>query len=147
MSVYSAILWVATAVGLTASVAALYGRYRVLPRFLTGPQICRLESGGCQVLFRTRAASLLGVPNAALGIALYAFLIIGLADDWPSWILLSGATGALAMSLYLARYLLVNGLECRICWTGHIANLLLWVSLLTRLIVETSRGADSMGGV
>ena len=122
------------AVAAAAAAIALYGRYRVLPAFLTGPAVCRLEQGGCQVLFRTRQASLLGVPNAALGVLLYAVLAAGLARGWPTLWLLAGSTAALAMSVYLAGYLLANKLECRVCWTGHAANLLLWLLLLTRLL-------------
>jgi uncharacterized membrane protein len=123
----------ALTLGVGAAAAALFGRYRTLPRFLTGPAICRLEHGGCQVLFRTRTASLLGVPNAALGLALYAALIAGLAARWPTAWLLGGASVALAMSVYLARYLMINRLECRVCWAGHIANALLWICLALRL--------------
>ena len=48
-----------------SSAAALYGHYRVLPSWLTGPRICRLEHGGCAVLFRSPRAKLLG-PRADL---------------------------------------------------------------------------------
>jgi uncharacterized membrane protein len=122
----------ASAVGALAAACALYGRYRTLPAFLTGPAVCRLEHGGCQVLFRTREASLLGVPNAALGIVLYAFIAVGIAVKLPPMLLLAAATPALVMSAYLARYLLVNALECRICWAGHAANAALWLTLASR---------------
>ena len=55
----------------------LYGHYLVLPAWLTGPEICQLEAGGCAVLFRTPRARLLGVPNASLGVLLYALLATG----------------------------------------------------------------------
>jgi uncharacterized membrane protein len=124
----------ALAIGVAASTIALYGRYRELPRFLTGPRVCRLEAGGCEVLFRTRQASLLGLPNALLALVLYALLLVGLTARWPATWLLTGATAALAMSIYLARYLLRNHLQCRICWAGHIANVVLWVSLVARFV-------------
>src|SRR4029453_14641278 len=60
------IIWLALAAGLVAASAALYGHYLVLPAWLTGPEICQLEEGGCAVLFRSPRASLVGVPNAAL---------------------------------------------------------------------------------
>jgi uncharacterized membrane protein len=120
------------AVGAFAAIVALYGRYRVLPSVFTGPTICRLEAGGCQVLFRTPAAALLGVPNAALALALYLLLALGLALNWPSLLLLAAATLALVMSVYLAWYLIRNRLECRVCWTGHAANLALWLMLFIR---------------
>jgi uncharacterized membrane protein len=119
-------------VAAAAALAAIYGRYRVLPRVFTGPNVCRLEAGGCEVLFRTPAAAVLRVPNAALGLVLYLLLALGLALDWPNLPLLGGATLALAMSVYLAWYLIRNRLECRVCWTGHFANLALWMMLLIR---------------
>jgi uncharacterized membrane protein len=117
------------ALGILASAAALYGRYRVLPALLTGPNVCKLEAGGCQVLFRTRNAALLGVPNAALGLAFYVLLVAGLLLGWPVGVLLAGASTALAMSAYLAYVLISQRLECRICWAGHAANAAVWLVL------------------
>ena len=37
---------IALAAGAAAAAAALSGHYRVLPAWLTGPEICRLEDGG-----------------------------------------------------------------------------------------------------
>jgi uncharacterized membrane protein len=127
------------ALGTAASAAALYGRYRVLPAALTGPHICRLEAGGCQVLFRTPTAALLGVPNSALGLLFNCALLLGLARGWPRPRLFLGASGALAMSGYLARALVVQRLECRVCWAGHVANLAIWLGLLIGLSGSTRR--------
>jgi uncharacterized membrane protein len=119
------ILWTALVVGACASAAALYGHYRVLPAWLTGPRICRLEHGGCAVLFRSARARLLGVPNAALGLALYAVLALGLLGNWPpAWLLLL-TLPAVAMSAFLGYGLIANRRECRICWAGHAANAIL----------------------
>jgi uncharacterized membrane protein len=115
-------IWIALACGAAASVAALYGHYRVLPGWLTGPEICRLEDGGCAVLFRTPRASLLGFPNAALGVLLYALLAIGVIARWPAWWLAVMTVPAVAMSAFLGYSLISNGHQCRICWTGHVAN-------------------------
>jgi hypothetical protein len=41
------------------------------------------------------------------------------------------------MSAFLGRSLIVNGHQCRICWTGHVSNALLFVMLLARI---ASRG-------
>jgi uncharacterized membrane protein len=124
------VAWLALAGGAAAAAAALYGHYRVLPAFLTGPEICRLEDGGCAVLFRSPRAALLGVPNAALGLALYALLAIGLVLEWPAWMLLVMTVPAVAMSAFLGRSLIVNGHECRICWTGHFSNAILFLVFL-----------------
>ena len=119
-------------VGAAASLAALYGHYRVLPGWLTGPEICRLEHGGCAVLFRTPRARLLGVPNAALGLALYAVLAVGFVLDWPPALLAVFTIPAVAMSAFLGYSLIANKRECRNCWAGHLANAVLFVILVIR---------------
>lgn len=124
--------WAALLGGTAAASAALYGYYRVLPAWMTGPEICSLEEGGCAVLFRSPRAALLGVPNAALGLMLYALLAIGLVLEWPAWMLLLMMVPAVAMSAFLGRSLIVNGHECRICWIGHFSNAFLFVLLLFR---------------
>jgi uncharacterized membrane protein len=134
VSVVTIAIWVALACGAAASVAALYGHYRVLPGWLTGPEICRLEDGGCGVLFRTPRASLLGFPNAALGVLLYALLAIGVIAKWPAWWLAVMTAPAVAMSAFLGYSLISNGHQCRICWTGHFANGMLLLLFLARAI-------------
>jgi uncharacterized membrane protein len=130
--VSAVVIWIALAGGAIAAAAALYGHYRVLPSWLTGPEICRLEDGGCAVLFRSPRAALLGVPNALLGLILYALVAAGLAVDAPAWLLLLMVTPAVAMSVFLGRSLIVNGHQCRICWTGHFSNFALFAMLLLR---------------
>jgi uncharacterized membrane protein len=127
-----AVVWIALAVGASAAAAALYGFYRVLPGWLTGPEICRLEDGGCAVLFRSPRAALLGVPNSALGLLLYALLSAGLLLRWPPPLLFAMTIPAVAMSAFLGYSLIVNRRECRICWAGHIANATLFLTLLAR---------------
>lgn len=127
-----AAIWIALIVGASASAAALYGHYLVLPGWLTGPQICQLEHGGCAVLFRTPRARLLGVPNAALGLCLYSIVAVGLLLDWSPvfvWLL---TIPAIVMSAFLGYSLIVNKRQCRICWAGHLANATLFVMLAMR---------------
>jgi uncharacterized membrane protein len=130
----TAAIWIALGFGAAAAVAALYGHYRVLPGWLTGPEICRLEHGGCAVLFRTPRASLLGFPNAALGVLLYVLLAIGLIATWPAWWLAVMTAPAVAMSAFLGYSLISNGHQCRICWTGHLANGTLFAFFVARAI-------------
>jgi len=133
--VLSIILWLSILLGALAACAALYGRYNVLPAFFTGTAVCQLEAGGCQVLFRTKEASLLGPPNALLGIILYLFLAAGLFAGWPASILILAGTAGLAMSMYLGCYLVKNHLQCRICWLGHISNAIIWLTLCVKLVI------------
>jgi uncharacterized membrane protein len=128
------LIWLALIGGTAAAAAALYGHYYVLPGWLTGPDICRLEDGGCSVLFRSPRSALLGVPNATLGLALYALLATGLLVHAPSVVLLTMTLPAVAMSAFLGRSLIVNGHQCRICWTGHISNVVLFGILLIRAV-------------
>ena len=130
----SALIWIALLLGASASVAALWGYYGVLPGWMTGPEICRLEDGGCAVLFRTPRAALLGIPNASLGIVLYAALAAGLLIGAPPLLLFAMTIPAVAMSAFLAYSLISRGLECRICWTGHAANVTLAVLLGIRAL-------------
>ena len=123
------VLWVALAAGAAAAGAALYGHYLVLPAWLTGPEVCLMEDGGCAVLFRSPRSRLLGVPNASLGVVLYALLALGLILQWPAALLFIMTLPAVAMSLFLGRSLIVNHLQCRICWTGHAANAVLAATL------------------
>jgi len=131
--------WLAVLGGLCASIAALYGHYRVLPGWLTGPEICRLEDGGCAVLFRSPRSALLGVPNAALGLALYVLLGWGLVNQWPPLLLFVMTIPAVAMSAFLGWSLIANGHECRICWTGHISNALLFLLMAARAFLQVPR--------
>jgi uncharacterized membrane protein len=124
------VVWIALAAGAAAAAAALYGYYAVLPGWLTGPEICRLEDGGCAVLFRSPRAALLGVPNSALGLLLYALLAAGLVLNWSRLLLFAMTVPALAMSVFLGVSLIVNRRQCRICWAGHIANAVLFAAFL-----------------
>lgn len=128
------LIWSALAAGAAAAAAALYGYYAVLPGWLTGPEICRLQDGGCAVLFRSPRAALLGVPNSALGLVLYALLATGLILNWPPLLLFVMTVPALAMSIFLGASLIVNKRQCRICWAGHLANAVLFGSLLSQVV-------------
>jgi uncharacterized membrane protein len=124
--------WIALGLGTASAAAALYGYYLVLPGWLTGPEVCRMEDGGCAILFRSPRARLLGVPNASLGVLLYALLATGLLTGWPAWLLFVMMLPAVAMSAVLGYSLITRHLECRICWAGHMANAILLVTLFLR---------------
>jgi uncharacterized membrane protein len=131
-AIVTILLWCAIVAGLAASSSALYGHYRVLPGWLTGPEICQLENGGCTILFRSPRSRLLGVPNAALGLLLYLLLAAGVLSGWPGWLLVVMTVPAVVMSAFLAYSLITNHHQCRICWTGHAANAALLVLLVLR---------------
>jgi len=91
-----------------------------------------MQGGGCAILFRTPRAALLGIPNASLGILLYALLAVALLNGWPRSLLVLMVVPAVAMSAFLGWSLLSRGLQCRICWAGHLANFTLLLCLLGR---------------
>ena len=79
------------------------------------------------MLFRSPRAAVLGVPNAALGLLLYAIVTAGLLLHWPAAWLTALMLPAVVMSVFLGTSLVRNQRECRICWTGHVANAVLFV--------------------
>src|SRR5215212_10948339 len=103
--------WIALILGAAAATAALYGHYRVLPAWLTGPEVCLMEDGGCAVLFRSPRSRLLGVPNALLGVLLYVLIAAGLVLQWPRLLLFLMVLPALAMSAFLGASLIANHLQ------------------------------------
>ena len=119
---------------LSASVA-LYGRYYSLPVILTGSSFCHLEDGGCEVLFRSENAALLILPSSLYGILFYLGMASGIFFNWPQWALFVGASGAFAMSIFLALSLIRQKRECRVCWIGHWSNLIIWVILFGKLVL------------
>ena len=129
------LIWTALCAGTAAAIAALYGHYRVLPGWLTGPEVCQLDQGGCAVLFRSPRSALLGVPNALLGVVLYVLIGAGVLSGWPPALLFIMTLPAIAMSAFLGWSLITRGLQCRICWTGHVANALLALSLGWRAVL------------
>jgi hypothetical protein len=44
---------------------------------------------------------------------------------------------AVAMSAFLGWSLLSRGLQCRICWTGHIANVVLAITLALQTLEQS----------
>lgn len=132
MPAVETLTWISLIVGAAASVAALWGYYGELPSWLTGPEVCAMEGGGCAILFRTSRAALLGVPNASLGVLLYLLLAFALVSGWPAWMLVVMVLPAVAMSTFLGWSLLSRGLQCRICWAGHVANFTLLFAVVLR---------------
>jgi uncharacterized membrane protein len=89
------------------------------------------------VVQTTQARLYAGVPNAAIGVAYYPLLAIGLWIDGPVWVRLLVAAAALAAgvtSVILAYSLLaITRMSCPYCWTAHAVNWLLAALCLVRL--------------
>lgn len=130
------LLYGSTAVGLAAGTVALYGRYRPLPDFMASPFLCSTTAQSCQSMFRTPTAALLGVPNSALAVLYYPLIAVGTLGHLDLRLLFLVACSALTMSLWLAYILVRDQLKCRVCWTGHYCNLVIWLVLLYRLLAQ-----------
>lgn len=76
------------------------------------------------VVQRPRARLFAGVPNAAIGIAYYAAILLGIwLLNGRAWLLLEAAAAfAAGTSVVLAASLLRAKLDCRYCWASHLAN-------------------------
>jgi hypothetical protein len=61
-----------------------------------------------------------------LGLVAFGLLAAGRVVGADSAVLLVVATPAALMSLYLTYVLLRDRLECRICWVGNVANVMIW---------------------
>ena len=67
-------------------------------------------------------------------LTVYAVLAFGLIAGWPPPLLWAMTLPAVAMSAFLGYSLIVNRRECRICWTGHVSNGLLFLLLAARAL-------------
>ena len=76
------------------------------------------------VVERPRARLFGGVPNAAIGIAYYVAMLLGVwSVHGRLWFLLEAAAAAAAgTSLFLSASLLRAKLDCRYCWASHVVN-------------------------
>ncbi|HEY3676811.1 MAG TPA: vitamin K epoxide reductase family protein [Candidatus Tumulicola sp.] len=83
---------------------------------------------------QTRRAQLFGAPNAAIGAAYYALLIVAVWLGHGAGTAIAACIATLlaaATSLYLAYSLLyVTRKACPYCWTGHVINWLLAASCI-----------------
>ena len=104
------------------------------------PVICRMEEETCAAIVFTPSARVLGPPNSLLGLFFYfllgsATVSCSLSVPLVRLASLSGSCAALVLSLYLGYSLLfVVRVNCILCFTTHIINLILFVLLILYLI-------------
>lgn len=98
------------------------------------PRVCQLEERSCIEVLKTPRAKIFGVPNSAFGIVIYLYLLADLFFFPPlPGLALTGA--ALARSVYLAYSLLfITKIPCRLCFTSHAINLMLFVFYLRQVV-------------
>jgi len=97
------------------------------PHVFWVPRICRLSEKGCASVLETPRAKIFGIPNSALGIVLYSYLIFDVFF-FPVWIGWFFLTLALLRSVYLVYSLLfITKIPCPLCFISHGINLVLFL--------------------
>ena len=106
------------------------------PRVIGQLHHWQLEGGELlnAVTFVVFGAAILGpaLDELTWRLGLYAVLAFGLLTGWPPLLLWAMTIPAVAMSAFLGYSLIVNGHQCRICWTSHVANAMLFLLLAAR---------------
>ena len=98
------------------------------------PRICQLEEKTCLSVLDTPRAKIFGIPNSAFGIFAYLYLIID-QFFFPPYFGLILLFFALFRSLYLAYSLLfITKIPCRLCFTSHAINLVLFLIYLSEVL-------------
>jgi uncharacterized membrane protein len=101
------------------------------------PPICRLGERTCATVVDTPRARVFGVPNSVLGQIWYAALLVatplGLTLSLPWWwAFAAGSLGTVLLGAFLTYSLLfVTRVPCRLCFTSHALNLVVFVLLLS----------------
>lgn len=91
------------------------------------PRVCRLEEKTCLHVLDTPRAKIFGIPNSAMGIFAYAYVLLDLFY-FPAVFGFGLITLALIRSIYLAYSLLyVTKIPCPLCFTSHAINLTLFL--------------------
>lgn len=100
------------------------------PHVFWVPKVCRLNEKSCLTVLETPRAKMFGIPNSAMGVGMYLYLLadIFLFPPQPGMILL---TLAMLRSIYLAYSLVfVTKIPCPLCFTSHAINLILFSAYL-----------------
>ncbi len=104
------------------------------------PALCRLDEKTCASVVFTHQARVFGLPNSVLGQAYYVALIAaglsGAIDTAPwSHILLGASAATVCLAAYLSYSLLwVLRASCRLCFTSHAINVVIFALLLYRFL-------------
>lgn len=125
-------------VGLSISTYFTAVAYRwVQPDAAWIPSLCRLGERTCASIIHTPRARVFGVPNSVLGQLWYLTLLGSVAAGQlaePIWwwgLLVAAAAATVALGAFLTWSLLfVTRVPCRLCFTSHALNLVIFVLLL-----------------
>lgn len=126
-------------VGLTISTyftAVAYRWIRADEKWI--PAFCRMEEQTCASIVFTPQARVFGLPNSVLGQIFYVAIIVGVPLGlvahplwWRVYLLASLVT--VGLGIYLSYDLLfVTRVPCKLCFTSHGINAIIFVLLLVR---------------
>ena len=91
------------------------------------PKVCQLNEKTCLNVLETPRAKIFGIPNSALGIGIYSYLILD-CFFFPPQLGLGLLVMAVLRSVYLAYSLIfVTKIPCPLCFTSHVINLALFL--------------------
>ena len=100
------------------------------------PAFCRLGERTCATIVFTSRARVFGLPNSVLGQVFYAALVIGALtgrfEGGPLTLYLLASLVTVALGAYLTYSLLfLTRVPCKLCFTSHFINLVIFIMLLT----------------
>ena len=102
------------------------------------PAFCRMAEQTCASIVFTPQARVFGLPNSVLGQIFYVAIIVGvplgLVAQPLLWCLyLLASLGTVGLGIYLSYSLLfVTRVPCKLCFTSHGLNAIIFVLLLAR---------------
>lgn len=108
----------------------------VTPDSASIPAFCRMGEQTCATVIDSPRARMFGLPNSLLGLLYYAGLLTLLGSGRlgsPPWIWLALITsaGTVGLGAFLTYSLLfLTRIPCRLCFTSHAINLVLFILLL-----------------
>ena len=99
------------------------------------PRLCQLTKESCLSVLETPRAKIVGIPNSAFGILIYAYLLADQLFFFPPIIGLVFLGFALLRSIYLAYSLIfVTKIPCPLCFTSHGINFLLFLIYFNKIL-------------
>ena len=134
-------VWLLVTLSVTGFVISSYftgaAYHRITPDTRWIPAVCRMDAQTCAAVVFARQARVFGVPNSLLGQVFYAAVAVaagvgGLEHAVARVALTAASGGTVLLGLYLTWSLVVVlRVHCPLCYTAHVINLALFVTLLS----------------
>ena len=102
------------------------------------PKVCRISEHSCSAVLKSPDARLFGLPNVLVGLGYYGALIVLAVEgnalmDLMGFLVLLGAFTVVTGIYLTLRLVLVHRVQCAVCLSTHIINLLLFGIFLAGL--------------